>query len=85
MKIDGYSTRRINKNMYRIVDHNGTPVGSIQRNKEAANRPGTGRWHAYGNRKLTDYKGREALGNSLREVLTVFVQTPCVTYVIINP
>lgn len=29
MKIDGYSTRRINKNMYRIVDHNGTPVGSI--------------------------------------------------------
>lgn len=28
MKIDGYSTRRINKNMYRIVDHNGTPVGS---------------------------------------------------------
>ena len=76
MKIDGYSTRRINKNMYRIVDHNGTPVGSIQRNMEAANRPGTGRWHAYGNRKLTDYKGREALGNSIREVLTVFIQTP---------
>lgn len=46
---------------------------------------GTGRWHAYGNRKLTGYKGREALGNSLREVLTVFVQTPCVTYVIISP
>ena len=57
MKIDGYSTRRINKNMYRIVDHNGTPVGSIQRNKEAANRPGTGRWHAYGNRKLTAIRG----------------------------
>lgn len=85
MKIDGYSTRLIQKGMYRIVDPSGAPVGTIQRNKEAANRPGTGRWHAYGNRKLTDYEGREALGNSLQEVLTVFVQTPCVTYVIINP
>lgn len=49
MKIDGYSTRPIQKDMYRIVDPSGAPVGTIQRNKEAANRPGTGRWHAYGN------------------------------------
>lgn len=84
MKINGYSIKLIQKNMYRILDKDGNKVGIIERNKEAALRPGTGRWKASGTSKLTIYKGRTAQGDSLNETLTVFVERPCMTYIIIK-
>lgn len=46
MKFNGYSIKLIQKNMSRIIDENGNMVGVIERNKDAALRPGTGRWKA---------------------------------------
>lgn len=84
MKINGYSIKLIQKNMYRILDKDGNKVGIIERNKEATLRPGTGRWKASGASKLTMYKGRTAQGDTLNETLTVFVERPCMTYIIIK-
>lgn len=84
MKINGYSIKLIQKNMYRIIDENGNMVGIIERNKEASLRPGTGRWKASGTTKLTMHKGRTAQGNTLNETLMVFVERPCMTYVIVS-